>query len=46
MAEIAEEHRELWLVRNRPGGLERSAGWYERIIDDYEGRPVAIGGEE
>lgn len=26
------EHRSLWLERSRPGGLERSARWLERIL--------------
>jgi hypothetical protein len=36
MGSISETHRELWLKRNRPGGLDDSAAWYERIVDDYE----------
>jgi hexosaminidase len=36
LAAIAETHRELWLRRSRPGGLDDSTAWYERIIDDYE----------
>ena len=39
MASILEEHRELWPRRNRPGGLDDSARYYERLIDDYEGIP-------
>lgn len=36
LATLIEEHRELWLARSRPGGLDDSARHYERIIDDYE----------
>jgi hypothetical protein len=29
---LIAEHRALWLERSRPGGLERSARWLERIL--------------
>jgi len=29
---LAAEHRRLWLERNRPGGLDESAGWLERVL--------------
>ncbi len=29
---LIEQHRELWLLRSRPGGLDRSARWLERIL--------------
>ena len=33
--EIAEEHRRLWLERNRPGGLTESVAWLEHLEDCY-----------
>jgi len=30
---IIAEHRRLWLERSRPGGLDRSARWLERILE-------------
>ncbi|MBA3707977.1 MAG: family 20 glycosylhydrolase [Planctomycetes bacterium] len=33
---LTVRHRELWLVRSRPGGLDASAAHYERIIADLE----------
>lgn len=36
LAEIAELHRETWLRRSRPGGLDDSTAHFERVIDDYE----------
>lgn len=42
-ATLAEElrpliarHRELWLARNRPGGLDDSAAWLEHLATCYE----------
>jgi hypothetical protein len=29
---LIERHREIWLLRSRPGGLDRSARWLERIL--------------
>lgn len=29
---LVEEHRRVWMLRNRPGGLERSCGWLERVL--------------
>ncbi|NOT32020.1 MAG: family 20 glycosylhydrolase [Planctomycetes bacterium] len=29
---LLAEHRSLWLERSRPGGLDRSARWLERIL--------------
>ena len=29
---LIAEHRALWLERSRPGGLDRSARWLERIL--------------
>lgn len=34
---LAERHREVWLARNRPGGLAASAGRFERIARLLEG---------
>jgi hypothetical protein len=33
---VAERHRELWLARSRPGGLDDSMSYYDRIIADLE----------
>jgi hexosaminidase len=33
LAPRIEEHRRLWLARNRPGGLAESARWLERVKD-------------
>jgi len=30
-------HRELWLERSRPGGLDRSARWLERVLEALRG---------
>jgi hypothetical protein len=30
---LIAEHRSLWLQRSRPGGLDRSARWLERILE-------------
>ena len=32
----AGEHRELWLETSRPGGLEESVGWIERVVAQLE----------
>ncbi len=32
LAPLIAEHRCLWLERSRPGGLDRSARWLERIL--------------
>lgn len=34
--DVATQHRELWLLRSRPGGLEQSCRHYEIIIDELE----------
>jgi hypothetical protein len=36
LAALTDVHRELWLRRNRSGGLNHSAAHYEKIVDDYE----------
>jgi hypothetical protein len=33
---INAEHRRLWPLRSREGGLEDSSGYYQRIIDDLQ----------
>lgn len=33
---IIDRHRELWLARNRPGGLDDSAAWLEHLARCYE----------
>jgi len=33
---VIERHRELWLARNRPGGLDDSAAWLEHLLRCYE----------
>ncbi|MCK6457504.1 MAG: family 20 glycosylhydrolase [Phycisphaerae bacterium] len=35
---IIARHRELWLARNRPGGLRESLANYERLRDEYRRR--------
>jgi hypothetical protein len=32
---LMAEHRRLWLARNRPGGLEESSAWLERLLGAY-----------
>ena len=33
--EITDEHRRLWLKRNRPGGLNESAAWLVHLENCY-----------
>jgi hypothetical protein len=33
---LLQRHRELWLLRSRPGGLDASSAHYERVIADLE----------
>ncbi len=33
---IVEEHRRLWLARNRPGGLEESCEWLGHLRNAYD----------
>ena len=35
MAPIMEEHKRLWLARNRVGGLDESIGYMQRLVDEY-----------
>src|SRR5207249_4952583 len=35
LATLIDRHRELWLRRNRPGGLRESLGRLERLRDAY-----------
>lgn len=37
LAELIGEHRRLWLIRSRPGGLEHSVGFYKAVRDDLAG---------
>ena len=32
---MLEQHRQLWLARNRPGGLEDSCAWLTRLLQAY-----------
>jgi hypothetical protein len=34
MAEMIAEHRRLWALRSRPGGLASSVGHYEKAMED------------
>jgi hexosaminidase len=34
---LLDEHRRLWLLNSRPGGLDSSSRHYQRIIDDLRG---------
>ena len=38
LQELIQRHRRLWLARNRPGGLDDSAGRLERLLAALEGR--------
>lgn len=33
---VIDEHRRLWLARNRPGGLKDSLAWPEHLLHCYE----------
>ncbi len=33
---LIEHHRELWLARNRPGGLDDSGAWLQHLLECYE----------
>lgn len=35
---LIERHKQLWIVRNRKGGLEESAGRLQEIYDYYLGK--------
>lgn len=32
---IISEYKEIWLLRNRPGGLSDSVGYFEHTLNDY-----------
>lgn len=34
---LIAEHRRLWLLRSRPGGLDQSIGFYRKVRDDLTG---------
>ena len=36
LRELIAEHRRLWLLRSRPGGLERSVAHYTSVLTDLE----------
>jgi hexosaminidase len=36
IAEITDEHRNLWLRRNRAGGLDESCAWFDHLRRCYE----------
>ena len=36
LRDIEREHRELWLSRNRPGGLAHSCSYYQQVIAGLE----------
>ncbi len=36
LSQLIENHRRIWLMRNRPGGLDNSAGKMTRILDTYK----------
>jgi hypothetical protein len=33
---LIEHHKELWLARNRPGGLDDSTAWLQHLLECYE----------
>ncbi|MBA2479889.1 MAG: family 20 glycosylhydrolase [Planctomycetes bacterium] len=35
LAELLADHRRLWLLRSRPGGLEQSCDWYRQLIQHH-----------
>jgi len=41
---LVEEHRRLWLARNRPGGLEDSSAWLEGLLRAYRTGEVEAAG--
>ena len=36
LAPVVECHHDLWLARNRPGGLDESLAWLENLRTCYE----------
>jgi hexosaminidase len=34
---LIERHREVWLLRNRPGGMEDSRKWLRKVLKQLEG---------
>ncbi len=36
LRELIAEHRRLWALRSRPGGLERSVAYYTAVLTDLE----------
>ncbi len=39
--DLLAEHRDLWLKRSRPGGLDRSCSHYERLASELSGHAQA-----
>lgn len=40
LAPVIDRHRDVWLARNRPGGLDESVGWLEALQQTYRtGQP-------
>jgi len=35
VSDVIDEHRRLWLARDRPGGLDDSVGWLDHLRDCY-----------
>ncbi|MCU1461916.1 MAG: glycoside hydrolase, family 20 [Acidimicrobiales bacterium] len=35
LAPLIDEHRRLWLARNRPGGLDDSCAWLHHVLECY-----------
>jgi len=42
---LTDQHREIWLARNRPGGLVDSVAWLDNLLVAYQtGRPAPTWG--
>jgi len=39
---ILGAHRELWMARNRVGGLQDSARRFEQLLDEYDGKKKPV----
>jgi len=45
LAALTDQHREIWLARNRPGGLVDSVAWLDNLLVAYQtGRPAPTWG--
>ena len=38
LSPVLAEHRRLWPLRSRPGGLDASASWYGRLLNALVGQ--------